>query len=198
MKKKICGFSYSKNMANFEAFLQVISSSINLLFLKSGLSFFICSPTNLEMFIFCRLLWSFRYNIRDLQQREYYLSILVFFGCFVWWVFVLEQLFFRLLLAWQWFFAVLNTLRCLYRPYHPQSQISIVWQNHPPLQNHHCYHDRRRFFSYRLVCWLTRYLLYLPECELFYHSWAETLEDLLKECLLYLKIFFGVLKCIIK
>ena len=36
-KKILCGFSfsYSKNMANFEAFCLVISSSINLLFLKS-------------------------------------------------------------------------------------------------------------------------------------------------------------------
>ena len=33
--KKLHGFSYSKNMANFEAFHYVISSSINLLFLKS-------------------------------------------------------------------------------------------------------------------------------------------------------------------
>ena len=33
----VCGFLYSKNMANFEAFHQVISSSINLLFLKSAL-----------------------------------------------------------------------------------------------------------------------------------------------------------------
>ena len=32
--KKLHGFSFSKNMANFEAFLQVISSSINPLFLK--------------------------------------------------------------------------------------------------------------------------------------------------------------------
>ena len=30
------GFSYSKNMANFEALCWVISSSTNLLFLKSG------------------------------------------------------------------------------------------------------------------------------------------------------------------
>ena len=30
------GFSYSKNTANFEAYSQVISSSINFLFLKSG------------------------------------------------------------------------------------------------------------------------------------------------------------------
>ena len=32
------GFSYSKNMANFEAFHRNISSSINLLFLKSDLA----------------------------------------------------------------------------------------------------------------------------------------------------------------
>ena len=31
---KLCGFSYSKNMANFEAFQWNISSSINLLFLR--------------------------------------------------------------------------------------------------------------------------------------------------------------------
>ena len=36
-QKKLRGFLYSKNMANFEAFRQVISSSINLLFLKSVL-----------------------------------------------------------------------------------------------------------------------------------------------------------------
>ena len=35
-KKKKFGFSYFKNMANFEAFCQTISSSINLLFLKSA------------------------------------------------------------------------------------------------------------------------------------------------------------------
>ena len=34
-EKKICGFLYSKNMANFEALHYVISSSINLVFLKS-------------------------------------------------------------------------------------------------------------------------------------------------------------------
>ena len=34
-EKKLFGSSYSKNMANFEAFCQTISSSINLLFLKS-------------------------------------------------------------------------------------------------------------------------------------------------------------------
>ena len=33
--KKLLGFSYSKNMANFEVFCCNISSSINLLFLKS-------------------------------------------------------------------------------------------------------------------------------------------------------------------
>ena len=33
--KKLCGFSYSKSMAKFEAFRQNISSNINLLFLKS-------------------------------------------------------------------------------------------------------------------------------------------------------------------
>ena len=33
------GFSYVKNMANFEGFCWVISSSINLLFLKSVLTF---------------------------------------------------------------------------------------------------------------------------------------------------------------
>ena len=35
-KKKLRGFSYSKSMANFEAFCWNISSSINLLFLKSA------------------------------------------------------------------------------------------------------------------------------------------------------------------
>ena len=35
MKKKIHGFSYSKNMANFEVFCWNISTSINLFFLKS-------------------------------------------------------------------------------------------------------------------------------------------------------------------
>ena len=35
--KKVSGFSYSKNMANFEVFHLLISSSINFLFLKSGL-----------------------------------------------------------------------------------------------------------------------------------------------------------------
>ena len=34
-KKNSCGFSYSRNMANFEAFHQNISSSINFFFLKS-------------------------------------------------------------------------------------------------------------------------------------------------------------------
>ena len=34
-KTKILGFSYSKNMANFEAFRQSIKLSINLIFLKS-------------------------------------------------------------------------------------------------------------------------------------------------------------------
>ena len=34
-RKKLRGFSYSKNMANFEAFCRVISSSINFLFLTS-------------------------------------------------------------------------------------------------------------------------------------------------------------------
>ena len=34
-RKKLHGFSYSKNRANFEAFHWNISSSINLLFLKS-------------------------------------------------------------------------------------------------------------------------------------------------------------------
>ena len=34
-EKKLLGFSYSKNMANFEAFRWNISSSINLLFLKN-------------------------------------------------------------------------------------------------------------------------------------------------------------------
>ena len=34
-RKKLPGFSYSKNRANFEAFRSAISSSINLLFLKS-------------------------------------------------------------------------------------------------------------------------------------------------------------------
>ena len=34
-KKKLRGFSYSKNMANFEALLWVISSSINFLFQRS-------------------------------------------------------------------------------------------------------------------------------------------------------------------
>ena len=36
-KKKLHGFSYSKNIANFEAFHWNISSSINLLFLKSDI-----------------------------------------------------------------------------------------------------------------------------------------------------------------
>ena len=36
-KKKIASFSYSKNMANGEAFSYVISPNINLLFLKSAL-----------------------------------------------------------------------------------------------------------------------------------------------------------------
>ena len=44
IQKKTCGFSYSKYMANLEAFHWVISSSINLLFLRvekihSNLSF---------------------------------------------------------------------------------------------------------------------------------------------------------------
>ena len=34
--EKKCGFSYDKNMANFEGFHYIISSSINLPFLKSG------------------------------------------------------------------------------------------------------------------------------------------------------------------
>ena len=34
-KKTMCVFSYSKNIANIEAFRWVISSSIDLLFLKS-------------------------------------------------------------------------------------------------------------------------------------------------------------------
>ena len=37
-RKKLCRFSYSKNMANFEAFHQVISSSINLFFLNEKFS----------------------------------------------------------------------------------------------------------------------------------------------------------------
>ena len=37
IKKKLFVSSYSKNMANFEVFHNTISSSINLLFLKSGL-----------------------------------------------------------------------------------------------------------------------------------------------------------------
>ena len=36
-EKKLCGFSYSKNMANFEVFRQTISSNICLLFLKSAI-----------------------------------------------------------------------------------------------------------------------------------------------------------------
>ena len=36
MKKKLLGFSFFKNMAKFESFRQVVSSSINLLFVKSG------------------------------------------------------------------------------------------------------------------------------------------------------------------
>ena len=34
--KKLHGFSYDKNMANFEGIHYIISSSINLQFLKSG------------------------------------------------------------------------------------------------------------------------------------------------------------------
>ena len=34
MKNEKLGFSYAKNMANFEAFHEVISSGINILFLK--------------------------------------------------------------------------------------------------------------------------------------------------------------------
>ena len=36
-RKQLCGFSYSKSVANFEVFRKVISSNINLLFLKSVL-----------------------------------------------------------------------------------------------------------------------------------------------------------------
>ena len=39
-EKNLFGFSYSKNMANFKAFHQTISSSKNLLFLKSDKSAF--------------------------------------------------------------------------------------------------------------------------------------------------------------
>ena len=39
-----CGFLHSKNMANFEAFFWVISSTINLLFLKSILICVILTP----------------------------------------------------------------------------------------------------------------------------------------------------------
>ena len=35
-RKKLCGFSFSINIANFEAFLQRIKLTKNLLFLKSG------------------------------------------------------------------------------------------------------------------------------------------------------------------
>ena len=35
-QKKLCGFSFSINIANFEAFLSVFKLTKNLLFLKSG------------------------------------------------------------------------------------------------------------------------------------------------------------------
>ena len=38
-RKKLLGFSFSINIANFEVFLQVKKLSANLFFLKSGLSF---------------------------------------------------------------------------------------------------------------------------------------------------------------
>ena len=41
-RKKLRGFSLSINMANFEAFRQVISSSIRLLFLKSVIWYYYC------------------------------------------------------------------------------------------------------------------------------------------------------------
>ena len=37
-RKKLCGFSYTLNIANFEVFRWNISLSANLLFLKSDLS----------------------------------------------------------------------------------------------------------------------------------------------------------------
>ena len=36
LKKKLCGFSYSKSMTNFEAYRWIISTNINLLNLKKS------------------------------------------------------------------------------------------------------------------------------------------------------------------
>ena len=84
--KNLCGFPYSKNMANFEAFGQVISSSINLLFLKSQslhnqkLSFtdlIVLEVTTLEV------VWMFYLLIQMIEDKLLILSIIFTIPMFI-------------------------------------------------------------------------------------------------------------------
>ena len=72
--KKLCRFSYSKNLENFEAFCWNISSSINLLFLKSG----IIIPLNLYIFLH---VFSNIYPIRERYQLIYFPSSMSTYLC---------------------------------------------------------------------------------------------------------------------
>ena len=69
--KKLSRFSYSKNMTTFEAFCQVISSSINLLFLKSANNIFAFLA---NFFEFWRLLNGARQPTRSLPTFKKVLS----------------------------------------------------------------------------------------------------------------------------
>ena len=55
-RKKLSGFSYSKNMANFEAFLWSINLSISLLFLKGAIIQYLCDRYYI-WFVYYYCLW---------------------------------------------------------------------------------------------------------------------------------------------